>query len=100
MREDNLAEGIALVKQALASRQARISLRDQIQKMIWSRRNPGEEDPVWRILRDLAWDLEFYAASEEVRREDPVFYGDEEFEARVRAALAALGAQGVVSDED
>jgi hypothetical protein len=46
----------------------------------------------WEVLRDLALDLDFYEPNEGSRAEDSSYFGDEQAEREIRAALGKLGA--------
>ncbi len=60
----------------------------RVQQQIWSA--PKDGDPQWEILRDLAYDLDYYQPKERVRSEDASFYGDERALSEIRGALARL----------
>src|SRR5262249_4334956 len=82
-----LAEGIAILMEALQSTRNRPALRDRFQKYVW-KLNRGIQDPRWEILGELAHDLEYYATDPTV--DGPPFYGDAEFERRIRSTLERL----------
>jgi hypothetical protein len=56
---------------------------------------PGFDEPESEILADLAYDLDFYVANPEWRREDAAYYGEERLFREVREALVKLGKETV-----
>ena len=64
----------------------------KIQQEIW--RATEEDDPQWEILRDLAYDLDFFQPDERVRSEDKSLYREERALTEIREALAKLEAAG------
>jgi hypothetical protein len=62
----------------------------KLQQEIWAAADPTEQDPQWEILRDLAYDLDYYQPNERVRSENKSFFGEERALIEIREALAKL----------
>ncbi len=62
------------------------------QETVWnSPDDESEEDnEVWKVLCDLAYDLDFFEPDPEVRREDFSLYGEERAFSEIRNALEKI----------
>jgi hypothetical protein len=83
-------EFVSILRAILESQSGKQELVGKFQKLVWSthpRELQSRED---EILRDLAYDLDFYEGDPKIRREDFSFYGDERLEAEIVAALEKL----------
>ena len=69
-------ESIELLDAVLASPERLDDLIPKLQQTIWSDES-DKETPELEILRDLAYDLEYYVSDPDMRKEDPTFYGPE-----------------------
>lgn len=61
----------------------------EFQELIWNDENANE------ILSGLAYDLDFYEPNEELRKEDPSYYGDDRLE-EVKSAIQKLQEQSPI----
>ena len=59
----------------------------EFQELIWNDENENE------VLTQLSYDLDFYEPNEELRKEDPSYYGDDRLEEVVKFAIQKLQAQ-------
>ncbi|HEY2082333.1 MAG TPA: hypothetical protein VGI88_06070 [Verrucomicrobiae bacterium] len=80
---------IALLENALKDPKNRHQLIQQFQREIWDI-NANRNDPITEILRDLAYDLDFYEPNPKVRAEDPSFFDDTKLEEKIRESLKKL----------
>lgn len=67
----------------------RKKLIQEFQESIWS----GEihkDDPIYEILSELAYDLDFYEPNERLRLEDSSFYGDKRLSSEILAVLKKI----------
>lgn len=72
-----------------ASERKRSGLIDIFQREVWDA--PSEwADPILDVFVDLAYDLDYFVANPEWRREDPSYYGEKRLEEEVRRALARI----------
>lgn len=85
---------LAILSNALKDRARRSQLINNFQQRIWHDSPVPSEEWAWDILRELAYDLDFYVADETTRREDPSYYGDDRAEAKIQTALEQLKAKG------
>ena len=62
------------------------------QETVWNTDNTNDvgDDPVMEVLRDLAYDLEYYVADPKVRAEDPSFYGEDRLEREIKNSLSLI----------
>lgn len=62
------------------------------QETVWNTDNTDDvgADPVMEVLRDLAYDLEYYVADPKVRGEDPSFYGEDRLEREIKNSLSLI----------
>ena len=67
----------------------RVRLISEFQQIIWHSNDLPESSEV-EVLRDLAYDLDFYEPDVKLRAEDASFYGDDRIEDEIRAALKKL----------
>lgn len=67
----------------------------RFQSIVWEGLDPGLPKNVREILRDLAYDLDFYEPRRDIRGEDGALYGHERVESEIREALEKLRAAGV-----
>ncbi|MBK9168353.1 MAG: hypothetical protein IPM24_12910 [Bryobacterales bacterium] len=83
---------IGLLQQALSDRTERAAAIKALQNYIFESPTPvpGANAEQWRILNDLAYDLDYYEPDPQDRQEDPTFYGEERVEAEIREALEKL----------
>jgi hypothetical protein len=69
-----------------------------ISKFLTSLRNAPESSKQgleWKILSELALDLEYYEPDPRIRSEDSSYYGDERAEEEIKAALKSLKEGGI-----
>ncbi len=67
----------------------------KFQASVWEGLDPELPANVGAVLRDLAYDLDFFEPRREVRSEDGALYGHERVEREIRDALEKLRAAGV-----
>jgi len=75
---------VEILEKILSDKLNRGNLIKQFQDSIWADANANE------ILSELAYDLDFYEPNDELRKEDPSYYGDERLEGVIREALIKL----------
>lgn len=85
--DTDLSGGVAILRDAAEAQQSRVAIRDRFQDYVGST-GRDIQDPRWEILATLAYDLEYYAVDPTV--DGPPFYGDAEFDRRVKSALDEL----------
>jgi len=61
----------------------------ELQNKIWNDELVKDKE-LNEIISTLAYDLDFYEPDEELRKEDPSYYGDERFEEIIKIALEKL----------
>lgn len=62
----------------------------KFQQAVWDAPEDSSAGREWEILRDLAYDLDFYEPNETSRAESSSYFGDEQAEKEIEAALAKL----------
>jgi hypothetical protein len=67
----------------------------KFQAIVWEGLDPALPENVRDVLRDLAYDLDFFEPRREVQSEDRALYGHERVEREFRDALEKLRAAGV-----
>lgn len=82
-------EIMELLNAALTSPEMLDVLIPNIQQTIWND-EIDEETPELEILRDLAYDLEYYVSDPDMRKEDPSYYGPEKALEEIRSAQKKL----------
>ncbi|MDR0824198.1 MAG: hypothetical protein LBN74_03835 [Prevotella sp.] len=75
---------IDLIKKMLQNKSGRIEQIKVFQELIWNDNHPNS------ILSELAYDLDFYEPNEELRKEDPSYYGDEKLERMLNVIIINL----------
>lgn len=85
---------ITIISSALHRPDDRKQLIDKFQQMIRDAPDDISESWEWDILRELAYDLDFYEADPNVRSEDASYYGDVRLEEVIRGALRKFGLSG------
>ena len=85
-----LSELINLLEQILSDRAQRAEHVKQLQQIVWNTINLHPDSEVIRILRDLAYDLDFFEPDDQVRADDPALYGDARLEEEIRSTLERL----------
>lgn len=73
----------------------RKKLVKEFQEQIWDERT-NLDNPVFDILSELAYDLDFYEPDENLRSEDGSYYSDDKLEVEIASALKKLEAAGDV----
>ncbi|HVT95831.1 MAG TPA: hypothetical protein VHD76_23505 [Bryobacteraceae bacterium] len=89
---ESLQDLIGLLQQALSNPVERVSAINIFQSYVFDRTTPvpGASPEQWRILSDLAFDLDYYEPDPKDRQEDPTFYGDQRVEMEIKEALEKL----------
>ena len=82
-------EIMELLDAALTSPELLAVLIPNIQQSIWHDES-DKETPGLQILRDLAYDLEYYVSDPDMRKEDPSYYGPERALEEIRVAQKKL----------
>jgi len=78
-----------MLSAALHQPDQRQQLISEFQQIIWNSDLPTSWE--FEVLRDLAYDLDFYEPDVKLSAEDASFFGDERFEEEINAALRKLG---------
>jgi hypothetical protein len=73
-----------ILKKILNDKVNREQLIKEFQQIVWNDDNPNE------ILLDLAYDLDYYQPNNELRKEDPSYYGDEQLEMEIKSAIEKI----------
>jgi hypothetical protein len=60
------------------------------QEAVWEDDGTDPEGPLETILRDLAYDIDYYEGDISKRRESPSFYGEERLRHEVETAIGKL----------
>ncbi len=83
-----------MLEDALAGRCELAETIKQFQQIVWDAEDAdlGGTERSRDILGDLAYDLDFFVANPERRREDPSYYGEDRALEQIRTALTALRA--------
>ena len=83
-----------MLREALANPDRRAAIISGFQQRVWELNAVGPEAERVRVLKELAYDLDYYQPEPAARRENPSLFGDERLEQEILAALRKLGAQG------
>ncbi len=86
---------VVLLVQLLREPLRRKELVSKFQTVVWEGLDPSLPAAVREVLRELAYDLDFFEASPTTRAEDGSYYGHRRLEEEVRAALVRLRDAGV-----
>jgi hypothetical protein len=86
----DLQDIVAVLVDALLHPKERKRLIHDFQKLIWSKPQPVMEERILEVLRDLAYDLDFYEPDPKKRAEDGSYYGDDRAVEEVESALDKL----------
>ena len=60
------------------------------QQLIWDSIEIDADPETSAVLRDLAYDLDFYEQDEQIRAEDPALYGDDRLVQEISSAMSKL----------
>ncbi len=60
----------------------------KLQELVWE--TSDDDNTAWEILRDLAYDLDYYVSDSKLRAEDPSYYGEDRAMAEIRSARNRL----------
>jgi hypothetical protein len=74
------------------TRKATIS---RFQEFVWQGRDPSVPSQIFDVLREVAYDLDFFEVDPNVRQEDASYYGHRKAEEEIRVALRKLRQAGV-----
>jgi hypothetical protein len=86
-----IPELVQLLELAISDRGRRAEHIQVFQNHIFGHEDLGFEHPeVEEVLRELAYDLDYYVPDERSRAEDPSYYGDDRVEQEIRSALRKL----------
>ena len=86
-----LPELLELLERALTDQVGRRDHLRQFEDLVWSTEAFIGEDPdTDEILRDLAYDLDYYEPDPRTRPGDSAYYGDDRLEDEIRSALRKL----------
>lgn len=84
-----MKEAIQLLDGVLSFPEALDEEIPKLQEAIWDD-DSEEETPVLEILRDLAYDLEYYVSDPDNRREDPSYFGSDKALEEIETARKKL----------
>jgi hypothetical protein len=88
--DDTLDRCLGLLDEVLAS-QEKENLDQtvpKLQKLVWD--TSDGDNTAWEILRDLAYDLDYYVSDSKSRAEDPSYYGEDRAMEEIRTARNRL----------
>ena len=77
----------SMIRRALIEPEKRLTLGDDIRSCI---EGVDADTGIWRVVRDLAWDLEFYVPEPVRRSEDASYYGDDRIVEELQRALSCF----------
>jgi hypothetical protein len=88
----SLSDLVGLLQHALLSPAERIAAIKAFQNYVFESATPvpGASTEQWRILNDLAFDLDYYEPDPQDRQEDLTFYGEQRVEVEIKEALEKL----------
>lgn len=78
-----------ILERILADRANRVRHICEFQQSVWNDENASE------LLSELALDLDYYEPNEELRKEDPSYYGDERLEQEIRSVIRKIQMQSL-----
>ena len=82
-------ELVGLLQEALQQPDGLAQNIRQFQDDVWHR-SAAEDNAMWDVLADLAYDLEYFVPDETMRQEDPSYYGPDRAVREIRDALEKL----------
>jgi hypothetical protein len=85
---------LTILVDALSVSLGRGKLIAEFQRKVWDEQ-PDAPDPVLSVLKELAYDLDFYEAAPKIRDEDMTFFGNERLETEIKAAFGKLRNLGI-----
>jgi hypothetical protein len=86
---------LPLLFQATREPLRRKDLVAQFQNLVWSGLDPSLPSIIADVMRDLAYDLDYFEPNPYMRSESASFYGHARFEEEVRSALQNLHEAGI-----
>ena len=90
---ESLGDLLDLLNRAVGKPSERMAAISAFQRRVFETATPiqGAEEEQWRILHDLAFDLDYYEPEPRRRQEDSAFYGEERLVVEVLQALDRIG---------
>jgi hypothetical protein len=89
--EASVAQIVKSLEDALMPGCDLVSAIKTVQQVIWT--TPGDDEhEAWSVLRDLAYDLDFFEPNPRIRAEDPSFFDEDRARSEIREALARVRA--------
>lgn len=85
----DVAEALKLMRAIVSDRRSLPGAIASFQRLVWKEPLAGS-CAAQEILRDLAYDLEYYEPDPVARAEDPSFFDDDRAVAEVEAALTRI----------
>ena len=79
-----------ILENILSNVKCRPTLIREFQEKIWNEEDYGNNENINEILRELAYDLDFYEPDKEWRKESLSYYGDKRLEQEVKVALEKI----------
>ena len=86
---------IELVASIAEDAPSRMSAMAEVQRLVWSGGVDQLPPNAQNILRDLAYDLDFFEPNEQVRAQSPALYGPERLEEEIRSTVRQLAEIGL-----
>jgi hypothetical protein len=83
---------LSMLKEILNTHSKRADLISAFQSEIWNAKASGKPNEVLNVLKELAYDLDFYQPDPALRQEDASYYGDERLVEEINAALKTIEA--------
>jgi len=90
MNKQGIQELIAMLECALDKPHERARFIAKFQQAVFDAPSSTTNTVEWQILRNLAYDLDFYEPDPQIRAEDSSYFGDEQAEREIRSALKEI----------
>ena len=68
---------------------------EEFQEKIWNCNPDPTNEKIWNILRDLAYDLDYYEPNKSFRDEDPSFYEDDRARDEISKSIEKIKVSGL-----
>jgi len=79
-----------LLEKALHDPVGRAKHIQRFQTIVWNAEELDSRPDVDELLRELAYNLDYYQPDERIRADEPSLYGDEQLEDEIRSVLSRL----------
>lgn len=82
-----ILEDLLLILNKVLDEENKIEFIKKFQNQVWESK---ESSPEYEILRELAYDLDYYEPDPNLRHDDPAYYGEDKLLKEVKFALSRL----------